>query len=82
MYYGWSKEFLETGKKRLSCDTARAVTTDEARDLRCEAGALKEVVADLVLENRLIKKSMSGRARSATSGRSSCGGSRLGTTSP
>ena len=60
MYYGWSKEFLEAGKKRLSGDTARAATTDEVRDLRREAGALKEVVADLVLENRLLKKSMSG----------------------
>ena len=60
MYYGWSKEFLEAGKKRLSGDTARAATTDEVRDLRRETGALKEVVADLVLENRLLKKSMSG----------------------
>jgi transposase len=51
---------LEAGKKRLSGDTARAATTDEVRDLRREAGALKEVVADLVLENRLLKKSMSG----------------------
>ncbi|WP_246693287.1 transposase, partial [Methylobacterium sp. WL2] len=56
MYYGWSKEFLEAGKKRLSGDTARAATTDEVRDLRREAGALKEVVADLVLENRLLKR--------------------------
>ena len=58
MYYGWSKEFLEAGKKRLSGDTARAATTDEVRDLRRETGALKEVVADLVLENRLLKKRM------------------------
>src|SRR3954470_9367742 len=60
MYYGWSKEFLEAGKKRLSGDTARAATMDEVRDLLRETGALKEVVADLVLENRLLKKSMSG----------------------
>ena len=58
MYYGWSKEFLEAGKKRLAGDTARAATADEVQDLRREAGALKEVVADLVLENRLLKKSM------------------------
>jgi transposase len=50
MYYGWSKEFLEAGKKRLAGDTARAATADEVKDLRREAGALKEVVADLVLE--------------------------------
>ncbi|APX87958.1 transposase [Methylorubrum extorquens] len=58
MYYGWSKEFLEAGKKRLAGDTARAATADEVQDLRRETGALKELVADLVLENRLLKKSM------------------------
>ncbi len=60
MYYGWSKEFLEAGKKRLAGDTARAATSDDVKDLRREASALKEVVADLTLENRLLKKSMSG----------------------
>jgi transposase len=60
MYYGWSKEFLEVGKKRLARDTARAATSDEVKDLRREAQALKEVVADLTLENRLLKKSMIG----------------------
>ncbi|RPJ51283.1 MAG: IS3 family transposase [Acidobacteria bacterium] len=56
MYYGWSKEFLEAGKKRLAGDTARAATSDEVKHLRREAQALKEVVADLTLENRLLKK--------------------------
>ena len=56
MYYGWSKEFLEAGKRRLAGDTARAATSDEVKDLRREAQALKEVVADLTLENRLLKK--------------------------
>jgi transposase len=60
MYYGWSKEFLEAGKKRLSGDTVREATSDEVRSLRREARALKEVVADLTLENRLLKKSMNG----------------------
>ena len=60
MYYAWSKDFLEAGKKRLAGDAARAATSDEVRDLRRESGALKEVVADLTLENRLLKKSMSG----------------------
>src|ERR1700721_2980916 len=60
MYYGWSKEFLEAGKRRLTGDTARAATSGEVKDLRREATALKEVVADLTLENRLLKKSMSG----------------------
>jgi len=58
MYYGWSKEFLEAGKKRLAGDTTRAATSDEVKDLRREAQALKEVVADLTLENRLLKKRM------------------------
>ena len=57
-YYGWSKEFLEAGKKRLAGDTARAATSDEVKHLRREATARKEVVADLTLENRLLKKSM------------------------
>ena len=58
MYYGWSKEFLEAGKRRLAGDTARAATGDQVKDLRREAGALKEVVAEQALELRLLKKSM------------------------
>ena len=60
LYYRWSKEFLEAGKKRLAGDTARSATTQEVQDLRREASALKEVVAELVLENRLLKKSTIG----------------------
>ncbi len=56
LYYTWSKEFMEAGKRRLAGDTACAATTDEVKDLRREAGALKECVADLTLENRLLKK--------------------------
>ena len=58
LYYVWSKEFMEAGKRRLAGDTARAATTDEVKDLRREASALKECVADLTLENRLLKKSI------------------------
>ena len=58
LYYTWSKEFMEAGKRRLAGDTARAATGDEVKDLRREASALKEVVADLTLELRLLKKSM------------------------
>ena len=58
LYYRWSKEFLEAGKKRLAGDTAREATSDEVRHLRSEALALKEAVADLTLDNRLLKKSM------------------------
>src|SRR4030081_825630 len=60
LYYRWSKEFLEAGKKRLAGDTDRAATSSEVKDLRREAGALKEVVAELMLENRLLKKSTIG----------------------
>ena len=58
LYYTWSKEFMEAGKRRLAGDTARAATSDEVKDLRREASALKECVADLTLENRLLKKNM------------------------
>ena len=60
LYYRWSKEFLEAGKKRLAGDTAREATSDEVKGLRKEAVVLKEVVAELTLENRLLKKSMIG----------------------
>jgi transposase len=60
LYYSWSKEFLEAGKKRLAGDTARAATSDEVRSMREQTQALKETVADLILENRLLKKSMIG----------------------
>ena len=60
LYYNWSKEFLEAGKKRLAGDTARQASTGEVKDLRREAHDLKELVADLSLENRLLKKSMIG----------------------
>ena len=64
LYYSWSKEFLEAGKRRLSCDTARQATSPEVKNLRLEALALKECVADLTLENRLLKKSMTGAGES------------------
>jgi transposase len=64
LYYRWSKDFLEAGKKRLAGDTARAATADEVKELRREASALKEVVAELILENRLLKKSVIGDGRS------------------
>jgi transposase len=60
LYYAWSKEFLEAGKRRLAGDTARAATTDEVKALRQEARALKEVVAEQALELRLLKKSTIG----------------------
>ena len=62
LYYSWSKEFLEAGKKRLAGDTARQATSNEVKALRAEARDLKETLAEQVLENRLLKKSMIGDA--------------------
>ncbi len=60
LYYAWSKEFLEAGKKRLSGDTSREATSDEVKSLRRETSELKEALAETLLENRLLKKSTLG----------------------
>ena len=60
LYYRWSKEFLEAGKRRLAGNVVREATTDEVKNLRQETLGLKEVVAELLLENRLLKKSVLG----------------------
>ena len=54
LYYTWSKDFLEAGKRRLAGDTARAATSGEVKDLRREAQELKAVVAEQALELRLL----------------------------
>ena len=58
LYYRWSKDFLEAGKKRLSGDTAREANTEDVKSLRAEARQLKEALAEQMLENRLLKKSI------------------------
>ena len=58
LYYKWSEEFHEAGKKQLSGDTERQATSGEVKDLRREMSDLKEALADVLLENRLLKKSM------------------------
>ena len=60
VYYRWSKDFLEAGKKRLSGDTVREATTDEVKNLRAEKAALKETLAELFMENPVLKKSVLG----------------------
>tara|TARA_Y100000588_G_scaffold186522_1_gene200482 strand:- start:136 stop:507 length:372 start_codon:yes stop_codon:yes gene_type:complete len=60
LYYAWSKEFLEAGKKRLSGDTSREATSDEVKNLRRETSELKEALAETLLESRLLKKSTFG----------------------
>ena len=59
-YYRWSKDFLEAGKKRLNGDTQREANAEDVSDLRQENAQLKEVVADLLLKNRILKKNLTG----------------------
>jgi len=66
LYYRWSKEFLEAGKKRLAGDTAREATSEEVKALRSESSQLKEMLAELMMENRLLKKSVLGDGEDAT----------------
>tara|TARA_B100000768_G_scaffold133403_1_gene124158 strand:+ start:91 stop:462 length:372 start_codon:yes stop_codon:yes gene_type:complete len=60
LYYNWSKDFMEAGKKRLAGDIVRQATSSEVTILKREARDLKEVVAEQTLELRLLKKSMIG----------------------
>ena len=60
LYYRWSKDFLEAGKKRLNGDTVREATSGEVKFLRSENRELKEVVAEMTLKNRVLKKSLTG----------------------
>ena len=60
LYYRWSKDFLEAGKKRLNGDTVREATSGEVKFLRSENRELKEVVAEMMLKNRVLKKSLTG----------------------
>ena len=59
-YYNWSKEFLEAGKKRLSGDTERNASSNEVKELREENAELKDLVADLSIEVKVLKKSLRG----------------------
>jgi len=58
MFYKWNKEFMEAGKKRLAGDTKREATSDEVSDLRKENQQLKELVADLLIQQTILKKSL------------------------
>jgi len=60
LYYRWSKDFMESGKKRLDGDTMREANTSEVESLKKENAQLKEAVAELLLQNRTLKKSMRG----------------------
>jgi len=60
MYYKWSKAFLEAGKRQLQGDTVREASSDEVAELRKENEQLKQLVAEVSLKNRILKKSLSG----------------------
>lgn len=60
LYYNWSKDFLEAGKKRLKGDTSREATSTEVIDLKKENSQLKALVAEISLKNRILKKSLNG----------------------
>jgi len=59
-YYNWSKEFMEAGKKRLNGDTERNASTDEVKDLKAQNTELKDLVADLSIQVKVLKKSLHG----------------------
>jgi transposase len=60
LYYRWSKDFLEVGKKRLKGDTERNANSPEVNQLRQENYELKQLVAELSLDNKVLKKSLNG----------------------
>jgi len=60
LYYKWSKEFLEAGKSRLAGDTKRQASSEDVDELRSENEQLKQLVAELALKNRVLKKSLTG----------------------
>jgi transposase len=60
LYYRWSKDFLESDKKQLAGDTVREATSNQVQDLRSENREFKEVVAEITLKNRVLKKSLTG----------------------
>jgi len=68
LYYSWSKEFLEAGKKRLAGDMAREASSGEVEDLRREARALRELVAEQALEIRLLTRIARFRSAAALRG--------------
>ena len=60
LYYTWSKNFLEAGKKRLNGDTMREANSDEVTLLRNENEELKRTLGQKVLEHEQLKKSQNG----------------------
>ena len=61
MYYKWSKDFMQAGKVRLNGDTVREASSSEVNELRKENENLKYLVAELLIENRILKKTLKGQ---------------------
>ena len=61
LYYRWSKDFLEAGKKRLGGDTQREANSTEVEDLRNENQHLKQLYAEQAIRNDVLKKISHGR---------------------
>jgi transposase len=59
-YYKWSKSFLEAGKRQLNGDTIREASSSEVKELRDENEELKMLVAEVILRNRVLKKTLKG----------------------
>jgi transposase len=59
-YYKWSKDFLEAGKSRLQGDTQRQANSQDVDHIRRENEQLKQLVAELALRNRVLKKTLLG----------------------
>ena len=60
MYYKWSKSFLESGKRQLNGDTIREASSSEVKELRDENDEMKMLVAEVILRNRVLKKTLKG----------------------
>jgi transposase len=60
LYYNWSKEFLEAGKRRLQGNTKRQANSTEVTSLRHENSQLKEMLAEMALRIRMLKKNEIG----------------------
>lgn len=59
-YYNWSKDFMEAGKKRLNGDVERSATNNEVKELREQNAELKDLVAELSIQVKVLKKSLRG----------------------
>ena len=56
VYYAWLKDFMEAGKSRLQADSVRDATQVEVETLKRENERLKQLVAELSLQNLVLKK--------------------------